>query len=359
MMRSMKAKTWLRAFLILILAFLTAVGGLVVCLDPFFHYHAPLDGWYYELGDQRSQNDGITRHFSYNAVITGTSMSENFRTSEFDALFGTNSVKLPYPGATFKEINDNLKVAFATHDDIRFVLRPLDYSHITEDKDAMREDMGEYPTYLYDQNLLNDVKYLYNRDVFFYYLLPMLEKKLRGKAGGMTSFDEYGASFQDTCGKEQALEGITSFSVATEQSSLSDEEISELKENMEQNVISLAKEHPETTFLYFFPPYSAVWWGSLKEEGTLLKQIQAERLAAQMMLEETDNIEVYSFNLNTDLVFNLDNYKDAGHYGPQVNSQILNWIADGEGRITGDNLEEYIQKETELYLNYDYNRLLE
>ena len=46
----MKAKTWLRAFLILILAFLVMIGGFVAYLDPFFHYHAPLNGWYYELG---------------------------------------------------------------------------------------------------------------------------------------------------------------------------------------------------------------------------------------------------------------------------------------------------------------------
>ena len=355
----MKAKTWLQAFFILILVFLVLIGGLVVYLDPFFHYHAPRKGWYYELGDQRSQNDGITRHFSYDAIITGTSMSENFKTSEFDALFGTNSVKLPYPGATFREINDNLRVAFETHDGIRYVLRPLDYSHIVEDKDAMREDMGEYPTYLYDRNLLNDVKYLYNQDVLFYYLFPMLEKRLRGEPGGITSFDDYGSSCQDVCSKENALAGVESFGTAGEQASLSEEEIKKLKANMEQNVIGLAKEHPETTFLYFFPPYSAVWWGSLKEEGTLLKQIQAEKLAAQMMLEETDNIEVYSFNEHTEVVFDLDNYKDSGHYGPAVNSMILQWIAKGEGRLTEKKLEDYIQTETEIYLDYDYNQLLD
>lgn len=353
----MKAKTWLCAFLILILAFLVMIGGFVVYLDPFFHYHAPLGGWYYELGEQRSQNDGITRHFSYDAVITGTSMSENFKASEFDALFGTRSVKLPYPGATFKEINDNLKAAFETHDSIRYVLRPLDYSHLAEDKDAMRQDMGEYPTYLYDRNLLNDVKYLYNRDVVFYYLLPMLEKRLKGEAGGITSFDDYASSYGDTCSKEKALEGITSFEAADEQMPLSEDEIEELKANLEQNVISLAREHPETTFLYFFPPYSAVWWGSLKQEGTLQKQIQAEQLATEMMLEETDNIQVYSFNAHTEIVFNLDHYKDSGHYGPEVNSMILNWIAEGDGRITEENQKEYFEKETEIYLNYDYNQL--
>ena len=357
--KSMKPKTWLKAFLIYIVAFLAAVGGLVIWLDPFFHYHAPVSGWYYELGDQRSQNDGITRHFTYDAIITGTSMTENFKTSEFDGLFGTNSVKLPYPGATFKEINDNLEVAFETHDSIQYVLRALDYTHITENKDAMREDMGEYPEYLYDSNILNDVKYLCNKDVLLYYLLPMLQKKLRGEAGGITSFDDYGSSAGDECSKEKALEGIDSFSAAESQAELTDEEIQEIRENMEQNVISLAKAHPETTFLYFFPPYSAAWWGCLKSDGTLARQVQAEKIATQMMLEETDNIQVYSFNVDkTDVIFDLNNYKDTGHYSAAVNSQILTWIADGEGRITLDRVDSYYEKELQFYLEYDYNQLL-
>ena len=355
----MKPKTWLWAFIICIASFLVCVGGLVVWLDPFFHYHGPLQGWYYTLGDQRSQNDGITRHFSYNAVITGTSMTENFKTSEFDAAFGTNSVKLPYPGATFKEVNDNLAAAFETHSDIKYVLRALDYSHLVEDKDAMREDMGEYPSYLYDNNLLNDVKYLYNKDVLLYYLLPMLQKKLRGEPGGITSFDAYGSSYQDTCSREKALEGIESFRAADEQESLSEEEIQTLRENLEQNVIALAGEHPETTFLYFFSPYSAAWWGCLKSDGTLSRQVQAEKLATQMMLEETDNIEVYSFNQShREVIFDLDNYKDTGHYSPQINSRILTWIAAGDGRITKDNLDAYYEEEEQFYLAYDYNQLL-
>ena len=357
----MKPGKWLRAFVICILTALLVLGGLVIYLDPFFHYHGPVAGWYYELSDQRSQNDGITRHFTYDAVITGTSMTENFRTTEFDALMGTGAcIKLPYPGATFKEINDNLKVAFDTDNVIHYVLRPLDYSHLVEDKDAMREDMGEYPSYLYDRNVFNDVKYLFNKDVLLYYLLPMLQRKLRGEEGGITSFDDYGNSRQDACSKELALEGIESFGTALQQESLTEEEIETLRANVEQNVIAVAREHPETTFLYYFPPYSAAWWGTLKEDGTLSRQVQAEKLATQMMLEETDNIQVYNFNLDqTEVIFNLDNYKDTGHYSSEVNSMILTWIADGESRITKENLEDYYREEETWYLAYDYNQLLQ
>ena len=36
---------------------------------------------------------------------------------------------------------------------------------------------------------------------------------------------------------------------------------------------------------------------------------------------------------------------------------ILNWIAEGDGRITEENQKEYFEKEAEIYLNYDYNQL--
>lgn len=355
----MNAGKWVKSFLIIMLAFVVIVGGLVIYIDPFFHYHAPLEGWSYELSDQRSQNDGITKYFDYNAIITGTSTIENCLTSEFDALFGVDSVKIPYPGATLREINDNLEVAYATHDDIEIVLRVLDYSYLITDKDAMRYDMGDYPDYLYDANPLNDVQYLFNRSVLLEYVLPSILQRLSGGEGGITSFDDYGSSAADECSKEKALGGATSFGTAAEQVSLTDAEITMLRENVEQNVIAIAQTHPETTFYLFFPPYSAVWYAYLKEEGTLLSQMEAVEITARMILEETDNVELYSFNLNTDLIFDLDNYKDHAHYGAHVNSMILEWIAAGEGRLTLENLDEHIAQETELYLNYDYNLLLE
>ena len=77
----MKAKKWLIGWGCLVLALLFLISSLVVYVDPYFHYHAPkTDLFFYGLYNQRSQNDGILRHFDYDAVITGTSMTENFRT---------------------------------------------------------------------------------------------------------------------------------------------------------------------------------------------------------------------------------------------------------------------------------------
>lgn len=78
-------------FLLCVSCILGAMGICVLRVDPFIHYHKPLtNAYFYPLDNQRSQNDGILKHFEYNALITGTSMTENFKTSELDELFGVN-----------------------------------------------------------------------------------------------------------------------------------------------------------------------------------------------------------------------------------------------------------------------------
>ena len=50
-----------------------AVAAVVVFVDPFFHYHAPVEGISYILDNERYQNDGIVRNYEYDCLITGTS----------------------------------------------------------------------------------------------------------------------------------------------------------------------------------------------------------------------------------------------------------------------------------------------
>ena len=72
----LNAKVWIAGYLMLVLIPLAVAGIWVIHVDPFFHYHKPYtSGYYYILNNQRSQNDGILKHFNYNAAITGTSIT--------------------------------------------------------------------------------------------------------------------------------------------------------------------------------------------------------------------------------------------------------------------------------------------
>ncbi len=352
-------RVWLRLYLMLVGVALFFVAAEVVYIDPFFHYHKPnTEEYFYPLNNERSQNDGMVRNFEYDALITGTSMVQNFKTTEMDALFGTVSIKVPYAGGSFKEIDGNLKVAIENNDNLKMIIRGLDMNHIIQEKDSMRFEMGEYPTYLYDNNIFNDVKYVFNRDVIFLRILPMIESNdAAGFVGGITKFDDYaywGSAF--TYGiNEVCPDGVIEQGPG-EPVHLTGDEITMVRDNVCQNITSLAKAHPEVTFYYFFTPYSILWWQSLLVNGTICRQIEAERIVIEEILQ-CENIKLFSFNNISSITADINNYKDQIHYGPWINSLMLQYMHDEEYLLTKENYEDYLRQELHYYTSYDYGVL--
>lgn len=254
----MDTKKWLIGFGIEMLVFILGISSVVIFVDPYFHYHKPIGSMFYTLSNERSQNDGITRRFDYDSIITGTSMAQNFKSSEFDKIFGVKSIKVCFAGGSYKEINDNLRKAFDSGHDVKYVLRCLDYEMILTDKDKMRFDLGKYPDYLYDRNPFNDVKYILNKEVLYNICIPMLTKSyIHGEAGGITSFDQYSNwSEGRTFGAKSVLGDRREYIKAENNRDFTGEDYETVKGNIEQNVISLARKYPDTIFYCFFSPYS-------------------------------------------------------------------------------------------------------
>ena len=222
----------------------------------------------------------------------------------------------------------------------------------------MRSDLGEYPTYLYDENPFTDVKYLFNRQVVFDYVYSMTKNNDAEEfVPGITSFDQYSNWMAGyTFGTSSVCpNGIDSLGRG-EAIHLTEEEREIILGNIRQNVISLAKEYPDVTFYLFFPPYSAVWWQSLTADGTIYREIEARTLAVEEILQYS-NIKIYSFNNRIDLTADLNNYKDDSHYGSWINSLILRWMRDDSYLLTWNNYQEYLQEEFSLYTSYDYTQM--
>lgn len=349
-----------KIFLVQVLLILVVSSALVIYVDPFFHYRKPNVNLFYKLeagNKERYINDGILKHFDYNAIITGTSMTENFKTTEFDSLYSVKSIKVPFYGATYKELNDNISTAYRTGHDVKYVIRSLDwYVRLTEHKDALAYERSKYPWYLYNDKLNDDVAYFINQDAIKNSAKIIKESFLKNKKG-ITTFDEYANwNSKHNFGAKTVLKGRETYHITDKVRSFNsaDEEI--VKGNIEQNVISLARQHPETTFYYFFPPYSVAYWGELKEKGEIEYTIAAEKIAIEMILT-CPNIKLYSFNLKTDITTNLDNYKDTTHYGEWINSDILKWMKNEDGLLTKENYLTYLQAERDFYSQFDYNSL--
>ena len=288
-------------------------------------------------------------------------MIENFKTSEVDELFDVDSVKVPFAGASYKEINDCLVKSIKNNEGIKLVICGLDYGKLCNDKDVMRFDMGEYPVYLYNDNPFDDVEYIYNRDVLFEDCWKMYKNKEGGMPAGITSFDEYSRWMHKYVGKfgsNTVLKDYPQFVEPEREYALTVEEKRLIKENLEQNIISTVKDNPQIEFYYFFTPYSAAWWGRIYEQGNLRKFIDIEKYAIEMLLGY-ENLHLFSFNMFTEITTDINNYRDKTHYGEWINSDILKYMYQGVGLLTKDDYIQYLEEEYNFYKNFDYNSLFE
>ena len=334
-----------------ILIFLAAV---TVIVDPYFHYHKPFSFMSYRLGSQRYINNGIVKHFDYNAIIAGSSMIENFKNSQFDELFGTNSIKVPLSGASFKEVNDRMETALKYNKNIKYIFRGLDYKMINKDSNFLSYD--SYPTYLYDENFFNDYKYWWNRDIFIKGVLGNVIRRIKRKPN--PKFDDYGYWFNETPGKEAVLKRYIRPKKEEKQEIFTEEDKKRVNKNIEENVTRLSKKYPNVKFIYFITPYSIIYWDELNQKGEVEKQIMAEKYMIEKILE-VPNIELYSFFDKYSLITDLNNYRDEGHYIKYINNDILLWVKEGKYKLTEDNYKEYINKNLEFYKNYNYDKIFE
>ncbi len=358
----MNAKVWLISWLIIVVSALSVFGYWVYRIDPFFHYHKPeVESYFYPLNNERSQNDGICMHFDYDTLITGTSMAQNFRTSEVDEIFGSNSIKVTFAGGYYKEINDNVDKALDANKNLKTVIRCLDMSFFFVNWNDRRTDIGvNFPDYLYDRNPFNDVEYLLNRDIIFGRAYQMtLDNDKEGFQPGITTFDDYS--------RWQAayVFGINSVkpdgqvvSEPSEYAHLTDEEKEIIKKNIDYNVIRTADANPNVDFYYFYSPYSIAYWGDLYNSGQIYRVLEEEAFITELIVSHK-NIHLFSFNNRTDIITDLNNYKDANHYATWINSLILRWMHDGKYQLTEENYQDYLNQEYDFYTSFDYSSINE
>ena len=369
-------------FVILITVFflLSCVALVNAVVDPYFHYHKPFTN--YRLIEERYVNDGISRQFDYNAVIIGNSLSQNFKTTQYDELFGVKSVKLPYSGAGVKELwtalgrivgrnelSDNIKDYMMTdpkfelkdygktkayRNDIKEVIVVLDMEDVMRSYSWHR--YNDYPEYLYDDNPFNDVGYLLNKETLYRGSFYNIGMTLKGSAN--TTFDEYSA-WERQSGPREACEGLSKIKKeTTDTKSLSDRDRDRVFRNIACNIIPVIRAAEDTEFRLIIPPVSIAKWAAYHQAGETGYMIEGMRFAVSQLAAE-ENADIYSFMDEYDLITDLTHYCDDIHYDASVNEWMLEEIKNDHHEVTSDSYETYFDELAEFYGNYDYTILNE
>ena len=330
-------------FACLVTVFFVAIGALVVFVDPFFHYHTPLKGFPYQVDNQLSQNPGMAKHMEYDSVLLGSSMTVNFNTKWFEELMGLDTLKLSYSGAYPKDQANIMEIIFESNHEVKTVFLGID---VITYMGGVEDTKYPIPEYLYDDNLINDISYLLNKDVLLNYILrPIADPE-------PTDLDTMYASWwtQEYYNEQWVLHNYTSPEQVAKEAP-ADAYIEGVSRNLDVNICPFIEENPETEFVIFFPPYSILFWNDVLKENHMQATIEEYRYLAER-LNAYENVEIYFFPDREDIVLDLNHYADYSHYHPDYNRFMAECFVDGTGLVAKDVMPADADEETlEKYRN--------
>lgn len=337
-------------FIGILLVVFVCVGTAGVVLDPFFQYHVPCLGMPVILENAVYQTPGAARNLEYTDVIVGTSMTENFHTSWFDEELGWNTVKLSYSGARSSDLHAIFTSIFSRDEPVEHVFMDMNDYQLTSPSWTA---YVERPEYLYDTRLSNDYLYIYNKDV----LVDGWERVLDGIEGVGSNIDEaYTWEDETLFGAELALNSARdtrqALLTASEDATPLEQKLEICQENLD-NIIPFIEQNPDTEFIVYFPPYSMLYWEQIVLQGNLEDMIEIYRYAISVFLQY-ENVSVYYFQHEEEIITELENYRDTCHHRPEYNRYIFDCINRGERRLTPENLDSVMQDMYEFARNYDY-----
>lgn len=331
-------------FFTIIILMLIAVTTWIV--DPFFQYHKPFID--IEFINEIYQNAGIAKNFDYNTIITGSSMTENFKISWFENENQNEKViKVPYSGGYSENYDKLFKIAFETHE-IKKVYFGLDNFYVfIPEADETRTD---FPEYLYDKNILNDIQYLLNKDVLLENTIPNIKNYFQHKTIDEDLAYNWNANF--IFGKEEMLNEY--IRPLKPQKLPNDYYMTNYEGNL-NNITKYIEQYPNTEFTIFFPPYSIIDWDI--QQGNLEARITVIKRAIEDLLKY-ENVQLFYFQNVEEIITNLDNYKDYSHYNEDINYYMFECMCKtGKHKINKENYLDEIKKMYNIVINYDYEAI--
>ena len=346
----MNSKQFVKKTITYLTIILFAIAIIMVVIDPFTHYHMPLFNLGTVATDERSALVGIAKNDNYEVALVGSSMSENFVDSWFeDGYFGKSAVKFCLQGAHFDDYEIILDEVIK-HPELKTVVFGLDNYVLTDDP---TEQEITIPEYLYNKNIFDDSHYIWNKSALTEYLPMFLINNIKENGS-----DDNAYVWENLFpyGKAATIASYISFRPDGHKENLPLDYYFGNADLFLSKMTKYIEARPDVRFYFYVPPYSILFWdyevlnGKLEAEICMLEKVYAGLL-------EYDNVEMYYFQNDMDIITNLDNYRDYSHYKQAINYYMYTRMKDGRERITKDNYYQELLSMFEIAKSYDYESI--
>lgn len=344
---------------VFILVALAATAAALACvaafnarIDPYQQYHLARPGEArYPRGLQRQIDPGLAKNADYDFVITGSSLMENYTLSQVDRACGAKSINLSLSAVSAFEQRKILEVALA-HRAPRRVMMSLDYNSFAPPIDQSLPEVSEpLPLHLYDDNPLNDFRYLLSGTVTRRSL--DIYRGLR-KPNESTDYERaWNWENEVSFSRQRALQNIEPANI-NRRFKQGQRSAARMRESFEANIAALVEAHPNTEFNLIFPPYSIMVWADFVQRGQLELSLDFKRYVVAR-LGKLANVRVFDLQWDEAITHNLDLYTDIYHYNPTINRLLLDSVCGAQQRYraTSATIDGFVRQLREQSLAID------
>ena len=349
----MNSKRFIRLSLCMTLALLIIVASIQIAIDPLFQYHKPWFGMEPFIKKERYQDAGMAKNFEFENVIMGTSMAQNFKVKEFERLFDGKTIKLTMEGSHPLDWTFLLNDLEHRPAQPKVVLMNLDPYVFRADTENLEHEL---PLFLYDYDYCNDVNYWFNFQIIREFTSEAVIRNIKHDLPDInetfvwTKYRQFGS---DIVLSQYTRNEISSDSV------YDDIYVNTAADNMKM-ITPYISSMSDTRFIVFCSPFSMLFWDGHVRDNS----IEAHKrgyFAAISELLKCENVDVFLWNDSEMLkiMSDLDNYADEAHYSEEINSLMLERIANSQGMLTRENYKAEVDKLFDYIESFDYDSLFE
>lgn len=353
----MSYKKFLAVSTIISVLFILFVSIVMYVVDPLFYFRKTTLYRPQYSGAERYQMPGLLKNQDYNTVFTATSMGRNFRENYANEKLGEKTFNASLPASTAKEQSMVAESALRNKPNLKRVIWELNYYSFAGDPEWVMGPPSDFPTYMYDQSKINDIRYLFSS-----YSVEILYKNLMANKNGDERWREVESLYK--FGQVAPVESIehiqTSLKNVQPMSQLpSFEKASVQIKSFKENVISLVKGHPNTTFTLFYAPYPVYNHVSFyKKHPDYLKERLKFKKEVFELAQKYPNIEIYDFQDAKEITFNIGNYQgDQVHYYSFINNWIIDYLAKNKPIQTEEEYAVKLQNFKQQITNFQISQL--
>jgi hypothetical protein len=303
---------------------LIAAAAAIYVLDPFGLLR-PARGTPNLYGVPAYQIPGLARHYPYNAVVIGTSTSNNFRPEDVSARLGGQAINFSLAGSSLEEQRAALDVALATGK-VRRVFWGLDPFAF------LPREGRSFPYYLYREPGWRMAPYFVNLGALDHALVTLVTPDDRRTSLAQWNADRSWANWY-VYGQAQVLTAWTHRRAIGPAPLLDDP--ARATRLVDDAIVDTIRTHPSVRFDLVLLPYSVLYYKMLlvdrPRELDLFCALDAEIVARAGALP---NAAVHNFRDTDDLFLDLSNFHDLIHFSGEVSVRILGDVAAGRHRVT-------------------------